>query len=100
MGDPRTDTFVLQTYYACVMASETKPTVVQVRLTDEQIANLDRLAESLGLDRSSLMRSALDNFTVEAERMLASKAYDAEWEREFGPMDETLVAEMDEYLSK
>jgi len=82
------------------MASETKPTVVQVRLTDEQIATLDRLAESLGLDRSSLMRSALDNFTIEAERMLASKAYDAEWEREFGPIDETLIAEMDEYLAK
>lgn len=87
-------------YYGYFMASETKPTVVQVRLTDEQIGNLDRLAESLGLDRSSLMRSALDNFTIEAERMLASKAYDAAWEREFGPMDETLIVEMDEYLSK
>lgn len=81
------------------MASETKPTVVQVRLTDVQTANLDRLAKSLGLDRSSLLRSALDNFTVEAERMLASEAYDAAWEREFGPIDEALIAEMDEYLS-
>ena len=82
------------------MASETKPTVVQVRLSDEQIANVDRLAESLGLDRSSLVRSALDNFTIEAERMLASQAYDAAWENEFGPVDEALIAEMDEYLAK
>jgi len=82
------------------MASETKPTVVQVRLTDEQVSNLDRLAESLGLDRSSLMRAALDNFTVEAERMLASQAYDVAWEEEFGPVDETLIVEMDEYLTK
>lgn len=82
------------------MAIETKPTVVQVRLTDEQIHNLDRLAESLGLDRSSLMRSALDNFTIEAERLLASQAYDAAWENEFGPVDEVLIAEMDDYLTK
>ena len=91
-------------YYKCTMllsmASETKATVVQVRLTDEQISNLDRLSESLGLDRSSLMRSALDNFTIEAERMLASKAYDAAWEEEFGPVDESLIAEMDEYLTE
>lgn len=82
------------------MGGETKPTVVQVRLTDEQIGNLDRLAASLGLDRSSLLRSALDNFTIEAERMLASKAYDAAWEDEFGPVDESLIAEMDEYLAE
>lgn len=82
------------------MASETKPTVVQVRLTDEQIGNLDRLAGSLGLDRSSLLRSALDNFTIEAERILASEAYDAAWEQELGPVDESLIAEMDEYLAE
>jgi len=82
------------------MASETKPTVVQVRLSDEQIGNLDRLSESLGLDRSSLLRSALDNFTIEAERLLASKAYDAAWEDEFGPVEESLIAEMDDYLAE
>lgn len=82
------------------MAVETKPTVVQVRLSNQQIKNLDRLAESLGLDRSSLMRSALDSFTIEAERTLASQAYDAAWETEFGPLDETLIAEMDDYLTQ
>jgi len=82
------------------MAGETKPTVVQVRLSDEQVGNLDRLADLLGLDRSSLLRSALDNFTIEAERLLASQAYDAAWASEFGPVDESLIAEMDEYLTE
>jgi len=32
--------------------------------------------------------------------LLASQAYDAAWASEFGPVDESLIAEMDEYLTE
>ena len=79
---------------------KTKPTTVQVRLDEDQAAQLAELVEASGLDRSELMRAALALYSKEADRASASRLFDLQWIEEFGPVDESLVDEMAErYLS-
>ena len=64
-----------------------------VRLDNEDEQLLDKLAASFG-GRSNAIRLALRQFAQDVDRHEALGVFLAEWEREYGPVDESDVDAM------
>lgn len=64
-----------------------------VRLTDDEAALLDEVADEFG-GRSNALRAGLHELAGEVRRRRALSEFVAAWEEDEGPIDDAAVAEM------